>query len=234
MNVELHAVPSLTEGPAEGPGKSTPGKSTVSVLIADDHALMRRSLRALLEREPDLAVVAEAEDLAGAVERVRELKPDVLVLDLRLHNGSSIQAVRDLREGAPHTRVVIVTAEDNPLYAEHALAAGALGFVRKEHADVELPEAVRAAMRDERYVSPHAEAKLASYRAIHVDDTLTSRELEVLRLIALGHTSVEVARILEISPRTVESHRARVHSKLGLSTRAELVRYALRRGLLGV
>ncbi|HEX8714888.1 MAG TPA: response regulator transcription factor, partial [Solirubrobacteraceae bacterium] len=157
-----------------------------------------------------------------------------LVLDLRLREGSSVHAIGELREQAPDTRVVVVTAEDNPLFAEHALAAGALGFVRKEHADVELPAAVRAAVRGQRYVSPHVEAKLASYRAIHVDDTLTARELEVLRLIALGHTSVEVARILEISPRTVESHRARIHAKLGVATRAELVRYALRHGLLGV
>lgn len=227
MSAELHALSPLLGEPGED-------EVPVSVLIADDHALMRRSLRALLEREPDVKAAAEAEDLAQAIQRVREGAPDVLVLDLRLRDGSSIQAVRELREDAPDTSVVIVTAEDNPLYAEHALAAGALGFVRKEHADVELPAAVRAAVRGARYVSPHVERKLASYRAIDAGDPLTARELEVLRLIALGHTSVEVARILEISPRTVESHRARVHAKLGLSTRAELVRYALRRGMLGI
>ncbi len=229
MTVELHAVPS----PAASPSGEDRADS-IRVVVADDHALMRRSLRALLEREREIHVAGEADELAAALERVRELHPDVLVLDLRLRDGSSMQAIGELREHAPDTRVVVVTAEDNPLFAEHALAAGALAFVRKEHADVELPAAVRAAVRGERYVSPHVEAKLAAYRAINVDDALSARELEVLRLIALGHTSVEVARILEISPRTVESHRARVHSKLGLSTRAELVRYALRHGLLGV
>ncbi|HEV2975322.1 MAG TPA: response regulator transcription factor [Solirubrobacteraceae bacterium] len=175
MSAELHALPPLAEAPAE-----ETAERTVSVVIADDHALMRRSLRALLEREDDVAVVAEAEALAGAVERMRELAPDVLVLDMRLRDGSSIHAIGELREQAPDTRVVVVTAEDNPLYAEHALAAGALGFVQKDHADVELPAAIRAVVRGERYVSPHVEAKLASYRSIHVDDALTAREREVL------------------------------------------------------
>ncbi len=229
MSARLHAVPPPGDDSEDG---ASAGPMTV--VLAEDHALMRRSLRALLEREPDVAVLGEAEDLALACERVRALSPDVLVLDLRLRDGSSLQAIGELREQAPRTRVVVLTAEDNPLFAEHALAAGALGFVQKEHADVELPAALRAAARGARYVSPRIDEKLAFYRSIEVDDALTARELEVLRLIALGHTSVEVARILEISPRTVESHRARVHAKLGASTRAQLVQYALRHGMLGV
>lgn len=234
MTVELHAVPPLEEPQRGSSGETAVAAEPIRIVIADDHALVRRSLRALLEREREMAIVGEAESLDEVLERVRKLAPEVLVLDLRLRNGSTMQVVGELREQAPDTRVVVVTAEDNPLFAEHALAAGALGFVRKEHADVELPAAVRAVVHGARYVSPHVEAKLAAYRAGVVDEALTPRELEVLRLIALGHTSVEVARILEISPRTVESHRARVLSKLGLTTRAELVRYALRRGLLGV
>ncbi len=227
MSTRLHSVPPPGDDPEDRAGP-------ITVVLADDHVLVRRSLRALLEREHDVAVLGEADDLTAARERVREHSPDVLVLDLLLRDGSSLQAIGELREQAPDTRAVVLTAEDNPLFAEHALAAGALGFVLKELADVELPEALRAAVRGARFVSPLIEAKLASYRTIEVDDALTARELEVLRLIALGHTSAEVARILEVSPRTVESHRARIHAKLGLATRPQLVQYALRHGMLGV
>ena len=229
MTAELHAVPPLSDA---APGGAEPG--SIRVVLADEHALMRRSLRALLEPEADVEVVAEADALADAVRLVLSSSPDVLVLDLRMRDGSSIQAIGELREQMPATRVVVMTADDNPLFAEHALAAGALGFVLKEHADVELPAAVRAAARSRRFVSAHVEAKLATYRAQRTNDQLSARELEVLRLIALGHTSVGVARILEISPRTVESHRARIHAKLDMTSRAELVGYALRRGLLGL
>ena len=228
MTPDLHVVP-----PPADPRSPEQTSSSIRVVVADDHELMRFALRALLSTEQQIDVIAEAEQLSLAMRNVRELRPDVLVLDLRMHDGSSIDAIGELREQAPETRVVVITAEDNPLYAEHALAAGAFGFVLKDQADVELAPAVRAAAEGRRYVSPEIDAKLADLRRGLTSDKLTGRELEVLRLIALGHTSVEVARILQISSRTVESHRARVHAKLGLSTRAELVRYALRRGLLG-
>jgi|NGEPerStandDraft_6_1074524.scaffolds.fasta_scaffold14285_3 two-component system response regulator NreC len=228
MTPDLHVVP-----PPADPRSTEKASSAIRVIVADDHELMRFALRALLSTEQQIDVIAEAEQLSLAMRNVRELRPDVLVLDLRMHDGSSIDAIGELREQAPETRVVVITAEDNPLYAEHALAAGAFGFVLKDQADVELAPAVRAAAEGRRYVSPEIDAKLADLRRGLTSDKLTGRELEVLRLIALGHTSVEVARILQISSRTVESHRARVHAKLGLSTRAELVRYALRRGLLG-
>lgn len=228
MTPDLHVVP-----PPADPQSTEKTSSAIRVIVADDHELMRFALRALLSTEQQIDVIAEAEQLSLAMRNVRELRPDVLVLDLRMHDGSSIDAIGELREQAPETRVVVITAEDNPLYAEHALAAGAFGFVLKDQADVELAPAVRAAAEGRRYVSPEIDAKLADLRRGLTSDKLTGRELEVLRLIALGHTSVEVARILQISSRTVESHRARVHAKLGLSTRAELVRYALRRGLLG-
>jgi two-component system response regulator NreC len=228
MTPDLHVVPPLAD-----PRSPEQTSNSIRVVVADDHELMRFALRALLSTEQQIDVIAEAEQLSLAMRNVRELKPDVLVLALRMRDGSSIDAIGELREQAPETSVVVMTAEDNPLYAEHALAAGAFGFVLKDQADVELAPAVRAAAEGRRYVSPEIDAKLADLRHALTSDKLTGREVEVLRLIALGHTSVEVARILQISSRTVESHRARVHAKLGLSTRAELVRYALRRGLLG-
>jgi two-component system response regulator NreC len=229
MAADLHLAPALA-----GTSPSEAGRSSVRVVLADDHELMRRSLRTLFEGDEDVDVIAEAAAMSAAVRHVRDDKPDVLVLDLRMPGGSSIETIGKLREQAPDTRVVIVTMEDNPVFAERALASGALGFVLKDRADEELPQAVRAAARGERYVSPYLLVKLDAFRRTLADDELTPRELEILRLIALGHTSVEVARMLEISSRTVESHRARIHSKLELRTRAELVRYALRRGLLGV
>jgi two-component system response regulator NreC len=227
MAAHLHLAPAVTET-----GRVVSAASPIRVVLADDHALMLRSLRLLLEGERDVDVIAEADDLTSAERHVRDQSPHVLVLDLHLHGGSSIEMIGRLREEAPDTQIVVLTMKDNPVFAEHALASGALGFVLKELADSELPQAVRAAARGEEYVSPRVGARLEALRASITDHRLTPREVEVLRLIALGHTSAEVARNLHISPRTVESHRARLHSKLGLATRADLVRYALGRGLL--
>jgi two-component system response regulator NreC len=156
----------------------------------------------------------------------------VLVLDLGMSGMSSLQTVGQLRERVPDTQIVIVTMEENPAFAQRALAAGALGFVSKDHADTDLPEAVRAAARDEEYLSPSVTARLAALHRSLTNDKLTVREVEVLRLIALGYTTVEIARKLRLSPRTIETHREHIHRKLGVRTRAELVRYALRRSLL--
>lgn len=227
MAAHLHLAPDLTDVP---PDDSPP--SPIRVVLADDHALMMRSLRLILEGEDDVDVIAEAGDLASAARQVHGEKPHVLVLDLRLPGGSSIEMIGKLREEAPDTQIVVLTMKDNPVFAQHALASGAVGFVLKELADSELPQAVRAAARREQYVSPTVAARLDGLGSSPTDHRLTPREVEVLRLIALGHTSAEVAQMLHISPRTVESHRARVHSKLGLATRADLVRYALGRGLL--
>jgi two-component system response regulator NreC len=207
-------------------------QSSIRIILADDHALMRRSLRLLLESEEDLQVIAEADDLALVATHVHGHKPNVLVLDLSMPGGSSIEALSQLRERVPETQVVVLTMDENPVFAQRALTAGALGFVLKELADEELPSAVRAAARGEEYISPHIMARLQGLQRSLTDDKLTPREIEVLRLIALGHTSVEVARKLHLSPRTIETHRTRIHRKLGLATRAELVRYALGRGLL--
>ncbi len=206
--------------------------STIRVLLADDHGFMRRSLRQLLDGERDVEVIAEADDLASVARHVDGQRPHVLVLDLSMPDGSSVEAVGRLRERQPETQIVVLTMQDNPVFAQRALAAGALGFVVKQLADSELPQAIRAAARGEEYVSPRVAARLDVLQRALTEGLLTSREVEILRLIALGHTSVEMARKLHLSPRTVETHRAHVHSKLGLATRAEVVRYALRRGLL--
>jgi two-component system response regulator NreC len=206
--------------------------SPIRVVLADDHSLMRRSLRFLLDREDGVEVIAEAVDLASVVRLVHSHQPHVLVLDLSMPDGSSIETIGKLRERVPDTQIVVLTMDDSPVFAQRALAAGALAFVLKDLADGELPEAVRAAARGGEYVSPRVAVRLDALQRSLTEDKLTAREVEVLRLIALGHTSVEIARKLHLSPHTVETHRARIHGKLGLATRAELVRYALGRGLL--
>jgi two-component system response regulator NreC len=157
----------------------------------------------------------------------------VLVLDLRMGDGSGIEVIRAFSDRAPDTKTIVLTMEDDPVFAQRAMTAGATGFVAKDLADAELLHAVRAAARGEDYVSPRVAARLDSLHRALTDNKLTQREVEVLRLIALGHTSVEIARKLHLSPRTIETHRAHIHKKLGLATRAELVRYSLRRGLIG-
>jgi len=152
---------------------------------------------------------------------------------MRLTDGAGLEAVRSLCARVPQTRIVVVTMTDDPSYAQRALAAGACGFVVKELADTELVEAVRAAAEGREYISPGVAARLDALHRALTDNKLSQREVEVLRLIALGHTSVEIAGLLHLSPRTIETHRAHIHKKLGLKTRAELVRYALRRGLIG-
>jgi two-component system response regulator NreC len=205
----------------------------IGVVLAEDHEPMRRSLRLLLDSEQDLEVLAEAGDHKTVVHQVHDCRPQVLVLDLRMAGNSSLDAVRTLSERAPATRIVVISMEDNPVFAQRALTAGAVGYVAKDLADAELPQAIRAAAADQEFISPRVAARLNELHRALTDHKLTQREVEVLRLIAFGHTSVEIARKLQLSPRTIETHRAHIHKKLGLTTRAELVRYALRRGLIG-
>ncbi len=204
----------------------------ISVVIAEDHQLMRGSLRALMEGTPGIAVAADAGNLALARQHVAGHRPDVLVLDLQMPDGSSIQTISDLRRRSPATHVVVVSMEDTPGFAQRALAAGASGYVLKELAADDLPDAVRAAAAGGEYVSEPVAERLSRSRAALTGGRLTSRETEVLRLIALGHTSTEIAERLSLSPRTIETHRAHIHSKLEMRTRAQLVDYALRCGLL--
>ena len=204
----------------------------ISVVLADDHALMRRSLRLLLDREADIEVIAEARELASVARHLQDDPPHVLILDLSMPDGSSVEAIGQLRERVPETQIVALTMDDNPTFAQRALAAGALGFVAKDLADDELPQAVRAAARGEEYISPRMAPRLDAIGRALTEEKLSTREVKVLRLIAHGHTSVEIARKLHVSPRTVQTQRAHILTKLGLGTRAELVHYALGRGLL--
>lgn len=200
--------------------------STIRVVIADDHALTRGGVACVLDEADGFEVVAEAEDLAGARRKVRGHHPDVLVLDLHLPDGLGLDAIPEIRAERPETQIVVLTMEDEPAYARRALSAGALGFVLKEAAVSEVVEAVRRAAGGDVYLNPRLGARVAA-ESPGPPDGLSEREVQVLGMIALGHTNVEIARRLYISVRTVESHRAHIHQKLRLDTRAELVRYAI-------
>lgn len=215
----------------EGPSQFS---APIRVVLADDHAMVRRTLRLVLESERDVDVIAEAIDLSAVTRHVGRHVPQVLVLDLRLPNGSSIEMIRQLRMRFPETEVVVLTMEESPLFAQHAMDAGATGFVVKDRADTDLLAAVRLAARGEEYVSPRVASGLEALHRATNGDGLTERETEIVRLIALGHTSAEIAGQLHLSRRTVETHRTRIHRKLGLGTRAEVVQFALQRRLIGV
>jgi two-component system, NarL family, response regulator NreC len=207
----------------------------ITIVLADDHSVVRSGLRLLLDQAGGLRVVSEAGDAESAVRTVLGYKPHVLVLDLNMPGElTSLQAIPRITEVSPGTHVVVLTMQEDPEFARQALQAGAAGYVLKEAADTELVEAVRRAAAGETYLNPRLGAKLAATPATPQGppDDLSEREVEVLRLVALGHTNTEIAGQLYLSVRTVESHRAHIQQKLRLSSRAELVRYALDRGLL--
>jgi two-component system response regulator NreC len=205
----------------------------IRVIIADDHSIVRRGLRELLDAEGDFEVVAEAGDIASARRYLRGHKPDVLILDLNMPDGSSLEAIPAMRGDSPETRIVVLTMQNEPAYARRALSAGALGYVLKDAADAELVEAVRRASVGDSYLNPRLGARLAAEPS-GPPDGLTDRELDVLRMIALGHTNAEIADRLYLSVRTVETHRAHIQQKLSLGSRSELVRYALAHGFVDV
>jgi two-component system, NarL family, response regulator NreC len=207
----------------------------ITIVLADDHAVVRSGLRMVLEREVDFTVVSEAGDAEAALRTVLGHKPTVLVLDLNMPGElSSLDAIPRVREASPATHVVVLTMQEDPEFARQALRAGAAGYVLKEAADDELVNAVRSVAAGETYLNPRLGAVLAAAppEPSGPPDDLTEREVEVLRLIALGHTNAEIAQQLFLSVRTVESHRAHIQQKLGRSTRAELVRYALDHGFV--
>lgn len=208
---------------------------SIRLVIADDHVVVRSGLRLLLDAEDDFEVVGEAGDAEGALRAVLGHKPEVLVLDLNMPGTlTSLDAIPQVAERCAATRVVVLTMQEDLEYARRALRAGALGYVLKEAADAELVEAVRRAAEGGTYLNPTLGARLAAAPPAPdgPPDDLTDREVEVLRAIALGHTNAEIAGLLFLSVRTIETHRTHIQQKLGRTSRAELVRYALDRGLL--
>jgi two-component system response regulator NreC len=206
-------------------------EAKTTVVLVDDHAVVRGALKALLDGQDDLEVVGEAGTIADGGAIVAEKQPQVLVLDLNLPDGLAVDALPHLREGSPQTQIVLLTMERDLTLARRALDTGASGYLFKDSAHMELIEAVRAAATGERHLSPAVAAGLKSDEP--EDHTVLSpRETEVLKLMALGHTNREIGEQLSLSVRTVETHRAHIQQKLGLSSRPELTRYALANGLI--
>ncbi|WP_406468699.1 response regulator [Streptomyces sp. NBC_01594] len=216
-----------------------PEVTKTRILLADDHALVRRGVRLILDSEPDLTVVAEAGDGAEAVEAARIHQPDLAILDIAMPRLTGLQAARELARTQPGLRLLILTMYDNEQYFFEALASGASGYVLKSVADRDLVEACRATMRGEPFLYPGAvNALIRNYldRAREGGTipakAITDREEEILKLVAEGHTSQEIADILVISVKTVERHRANLLEKLGMKDRLDLTRYAIRVGLI--
>jgi len=209
---------------------------SIRVLIVDDHAVVRSGLKLLLEAEDDIEPVGEAGNAREAVFEARAAKPDVILLDIVMPDQSGLEVLPQLVQESPKARVLVLSMQDDPQYVRQAFASGASGYVLKEAADTEVVDAVREVARGGRYVHPTLGARLvaadAEERKRAESDPLSEREREVLRLLALGHTNQEIARMLYISVRTAETHRAHIMQKLRLQSRAELVRYALEQGLL--
>ena len=209
---------------------------TLRVVIVDDHAVVRTGLRLLLDAQEDIETVGEAGTAREAVFEVRARKPDVVLMDVGLPDKSGVEAIPDVLAEASDAKVLMLSMEDDPSYVRQAFAAGASGYVLKEAADAELVTALRQVAVGEHYVHPALGARIATAdaeAAARADsDPLSEREREVLRLLALGHTNQEIAKMLFISVRTAETHRAHIMQKLRLTTRAELVRHALAEGLL--
>ena len=209
---------------------------SVRVLVVDDHAVVRAGLRRVLDAEPDIETVGEAANADGAVLEAIEHRPDVVLMDVMMPGKSGIEGMPALMQAVPDAKVLFLSMQDDPRYVQEAFDAGASGYVLKDAADTEVVAAVRAVAGGDRYVDPVLGARLVEAAAANRKraevDPLSEREREVLRLLALGHTNQEIAKLLYISVRTAETHRAHVLRKLELSSRAELVRHALSEGLL--
>jgi two-component system, NarL family, response regulator NreC len=202
----------------------------IRIVLADDHAVVRAGLRLVLDTEEDFTVVAEAGEIQTTKRMVAAHRPDVLVLDLNMPGPPSLPAIPELAE---RTAIVVLTMQNDPAFAREALQRGALGYVLKESADSELVQAIRFAAAGRTYLNPELGARMAAAppQPAGPPDDLTDREVEILRLIALGHTNAEIGKQLFLSVRTVESHRAHIQQKTRRTTRSELVRYALEHSL---
>ena len=212
---------------------------TTTIVLADDHRIVRQGLRALLAGEADFEVVGEADDGREALELVRRLNPDVLVLDLMMPGLNGLEVARQLPKQSPGVRVVVLSMYDDEGFVLEALANGVSAYVLKDSNSSDLIQAVREASAGRRYLSPplsdrviESYLQLAKVGTMDKHETLTTREREVLQLSAEGHTNSEIAARLGISTRTAETHRSRLMHKLGLHTQADLIRYALRRGII--
>ncbi len=221
-----------TVSTGEDGGAQPQPAEVIRIVLADDHEVVRTGLRMLLDSQPDFEVVAEASDAEGARRYVRGHHARVLVLDLNMPGGSSLEAIPAIREEFPDTQIVVLTMQKEPAFAREALSAGALGYVLKEAAHAELVEAVRRAAVGESYLNPRLGARMASEPPPGPPDDLSPREVDVLQLIARGHTNTEIGEQLYLSVRTVETHRSHIQQKLRISSRAELVAYAIDRGLI--
>jgi two-component system response regulator NreC len=212
----------------------------IRILIADDHAVMRAGLRLLLNGQEDMQVVDEAGDGWQTVEKAVTLKPDIVLLDITMPGLSGLEAARQIRQRAPEVKLLVLTMHDDEAYLRQFLQIGATGYIVKKAADTELVDAIRAVHRGESFIHPSLTRVLIDrylqqqppVKAKESVEELTPRETEVLRLVAQGYTSQQIAEQLSISANTVETHRAHIMEKLGLRGRAQLVRYAIARGLL--
>jgi two-component system response regulator NreC len=214
---------------------SDPGTESgevTSIVLADDHAVVRGALKALLEGQADFRVVGEAADIASARLAVREHRPRVLVLDVNMPDGDGVEAVTELRQEAPTTEIVLLTMQRDLGLVRDAIDSGARSYLFKDAAHLELIEAVRSAVQGREYLPADIAAGLSKREETDDESPLTPRENEVLRLIALGYTGREIGEQLSLSTRTVETHREHIQQKLLLRTRPELTRYALKSGLL--
>lgn len=222
------SVGSAAEAAAD-PGSSPP----ITVVLADDHKVVRSGLRVLLQSDGRFEVLGESGTVAATIETVLACRPRVLVLDLNMGGESSLDTIPRLRADAPETQIVVLTMQEDPGFARAALRSGAVGYVLKDAADSELMNAVQLAAEGRTYLNPQLGAQLAAQpESDRRPGNLSPREIEVLKLIALGHTNGEIASSLFLSVRTVESHRAHIQQKVGVTSRAELVSYARDHGVL--
>ena len=212
---------------------------TVTILLADDHPIVRQGLRHLLEAEPDVMIVGEASDGLQAVQLAEKFKPNVLILDMMMPGLNGLEVLKQVKERCPSTCSIVLSMQSADVYVVEALKAGALGYVLKETGPSELVQAVQQVVRGQRYLSPRLSERLIDVliettEKVPVDpyQTLTNREREVLQMASEGLSTSEIAKRLSISPRTAELHRGRMMNKLGLHNQTELIRYALKRGIL--
>ena len=213
------------------------------IVLADDHAILREGIRALLEDQPDMTVIGEAADGRKAIELARDLSPDIIVMDIGMPLLNGLEATRQIKHNFPQVAVLVLTMHDNEEYVSHILAAGASGYVLKRAASSELVTAIRAVAAGQSFLSPavtklliegYMGRQLAAPVMVDPFETLTAREREVLQLVAEGHTNSQIAKLLNISIKTVKAHRSNLMQKLGLHDRGALIKVAIQRGIIEV